>query len=122
MLSESTCHLNVDLNVAPVMVTPGRGGGPLVHHQISNSNKELISGGCFPFTSAKAFKKQTKSIRLKMELISTYAAKYTGNTCKYLRSEYERALTNTESVNNLNEVEGNGLHLALCGVFFVQLG
>lgn len=70
---------------------------------MSPSAYQLTSDGCFPFASAKAFKKQTKPFRLKMELISTYAAKYIGNTCKYLRSEYERALTNTESTNSLRE-------------------
>lgn len=103
MLSEGTCHLNIYLNVAPVMAIPGRETYWYITKYLSVSNKTLTSGGCFPFTSAKAFKKHTKPLRLKMELISIYAAKYIGNTCKYLRSEYERALTNTESINSLRE-------------------
>lgn len=93
----------MDLNVVPVMATPERGTYWNMTKCLSVSNKMLTSGGCFPFTSAEAFKKHTKPLRLKMELISIYAAKCIGNTCKYLRSDYERALTNIESINSLGE-------------------
>lgn len=88
---------------------------------VCSSNKKLIWGGCFPFYFSKRALKNKQFLRLKTGLISPYTAKYISDACKYLISEYKRALINTESINNLKQGQEGSVHFAWCGVFFIQL-